>query len=441
MDAAADRRSGAWRGGASGGAGLADAGVRHRPRWRRCATATCCGWRPAPAEIIDKVPFGRIYKDGKLIGDDEAMGIRDRRKLSFAGHVAVNVVLDEKYELAGDPDLVADRRRRASTRSGEDMEDLMLDAAIGAVDSIPRQRRKDLDLVQEAVRRAVRAAANDAWGKKPLVTVFVTSELAIGSRHGSEEAAGCTMALGIDRICRYCLLPTATAARTSDARPPQPCRHRCARSAAATAVYRDTLGASVSAPQALPEHGVTVVFVDTGNTKIELLEPLGEDSPIAAFLDEEPGRRHAPSLLRGGRHPGRARPAEGAGRARAGRRASRKIGAHGKPVLFLHPKDFSARWSNWNRPEPMSWISVFALYFIIWWTGAVRHPAVQPADAGRRRRRRCSAPFERAARAAYAARHAADDVVSLRSSAASSTCVTAVSGSASTTCRRSCPTS
>ena len=54
------------------------------------------------------------------------------------------------------------------------MEDVMLDAAIGAVESIPRQRRKDLDLVQEAVRRAVRAAANEAWGKKPLVTVFVT---------------------------------------------------------------------------------------------------------------------------------------------------------------------------------------------------------------------------------------------------------------------------
>ena len=57
---------------------------------------------------------------------------------------------------------------------GDEIEDLMLDAAIGAVDSIPRQRRKDLDLVQEAVRRAVRGTANQVWGKKPLVTVFVT---------------------------------------------------------------------------------------------------------------------------------------------------------------------------------------------------------------------------------------------------------------------------
>ncbi|WP_395450960.1 ribonuclease J [Aminobacter sp. UC22_36] len=128
---------------------------------------------PGAAEIIDQVPFGRVYKDGKLIGSDEAMGIRDRRKLSFAGHVAVNVVLDDKYELAGDPDLVAIGVAETDA-SGEDLDELMLDAAIGAVDSIPRARRKDLDLVQEAVRRAVRGAANEAWGKKPLVTVFVT---------------------------------------------------------------------------------------------------------------------------------------------------------------------------------------------------------------------------------------------------------------------------
>ena len=75
--------------------------------------------------------------------------------------------------LAGDPDIVAIGVAAVDAR-GEDLEELMLDAAIGAVDSIPRQRRKDLDLVQEAVRRSVRGAANETWGKKPLVTVFVT---------------------------------------------------------------------------------------------------------------------------------------------------------------------------------------------------------------------------------------------------------------------------
>jgi len=128
---------------------------------------------PGAAEVVDQVPYGRVYKDGKLVGTDEAMGIRERRKLSFAGHVAVNVVLDDKYELAGDPDLVAIGVAEADA-AGELLEDIMLDAAVGAVDSIPRQRRKDLDLVQESVRRAVRAAANETWGKKPLVTVFVT---------------------------------------------------------------------------------------------------------------------------------------------------------------------------------------------------------------------------------------------------------------------------
>jgi ribonuclease J len=128
---------------------------------------------PGDPEIVDQVPFGRIFKDGRLIGSDEEMGVRDRRRLSFAGHVAVNVVLDDRFEISGEPDLVAIGVAKTD-RSGELIEDLMLDAAVGAIDSIPRVRRKDLDLVEESVRRAVRAAADEAWGKKPIVTVFVT---------------------------------------------------------------------------------------------------------------------------------------------------------------------------------------------------------------------------------------------------------------------------
>ncbi len=131
--------------------------------------------RLAPGEpgVITKVPFGRVFKDGRLIGNEDQIGVRDRRKLSFAGHVVLNLVIDERYELIDEPDLVAIGLPEKD-RDGELLEDLMLDAAIGAVDSIPRGRRKDLELVTEAVRRAVRAAANDAWGKKPIVTVFVT---------------------------------------------------------------------------------------------------------------------------------------------------------------------------------------------------------------------------------------------------------------------------
>ncbi len=109
--------------------------------------------------------------------------------------------------------------------------------------------------------------------------------------------------------------------------------------AAAAAVYRDTLGAKVTPPQALPEHGVTVVFIDVGNTKIELLEPLGESSPIAAFLAKNPsgGMHHVcyevADIIA-------ARDSLRASGARVLGDGDPKIGAHGKPVLFLHPKDF-----------------------------------------------------------------------------------------------------
>ena len=108
---------------------------------------------------------------------------------------------------------------------------------------------------------------------------------------------------------------------------------------AATAVYRATLGAEVSEPLAQPEHGVTVVFITLPNTKIELLEPLGEASPIARFVEKNPdgGIHHVcyevDDILA-------ARDKLKADGARVLGDGSPKIGAHGKPVLFLHPKDF-----------------------------------------------------------------------------------------------------
>ncbi|KAA5604771.1 methylmalonyl-CoA epimerase [Roseospira marina] len=109
---------------------------------------------------------------------------------------------------------------------------------------------------------------------------------------------------------------------------------------AAAADYRETLGAKVSDPVPQPDHGVTVVFVELPNTKIELLHPLGEKSPIQAFLDKNPsgGIHHvcyevedilsARDVLKG---QGKRVLGDG----------NPKIGAHGKPVLFLHPKDFT----------------------------------------------------------------------------------------------------
>ncbi|MEN5298316.1 methylmalonyl-CoA epimerase [Brucella sp. TWI559] len=109
----------------------------------------------------------------------------------------------------------------------------------------------------------------------------------------------------------------------------------------ASALYTGQLGANVTAPQALPEHGVTVVFIDVGNTKIELLEPLGEGSPIASFLEKNPsgGMHHlcyeVDDILAARDHL----KAQGA---RILGNGEPKIGAHGKPVLFLHPKDFNS---------------------------------------------------------------------------------------------------
>ena len=109
--------------------------------------------------------------------------------------------------------------------------------------------------------------------------------------------------------------------------------------AAAAALYRDTLGARVSPPLALPAHGVTVVFVELPNTKIELLEPLGADSPIAGFLAKNPsgGMHHVcyeVADIRAARDRLKATGARILGDGEP------KTGAHDKPVLFLHPKDF-----------------------------------------------------------------------------------------------------
>ena len=106
-----------------------------------------------------------------------------------------------------------------------------------------------------------------------------------------------------------------------------------------SALYRDTLGARVSPPLPQPEHGVTVVFVELPNTKIELLEPLGDNSPIAKFLEKnsDGGMHHVCYEVEDIRTARDRLKQKGA---RVLGDGEPKIGAHGKPVLFLHPKDF-----------------------------------------------------------------------------------------------------
>jgi methylmalonyl-CoA/ethylmalonyl-CoA epimerase len=120
---------------------------------------------------------------------------------------------------------------------------------------------------------------------------------------------------------------------------------------AAAAKYRELLGAEVGAPQVLAEHGVTVVFVALPNSKIELMQPLGRDSPIAKFLERNPG---------GGMHhlcfevndiaDAAARLVEGGARLLGDGKP--KIGAHGLPVLFLHPRDFDGALIELEEVKP-----------------------------------------------------------------------------------------
>lgn len=120
---------------------------------------------------------------------------------------------------------------------------------------------------------------------------------------------------------------------------------------AAAAKYRDLLGADVGAVQILPEHGVRVVFIDTGNTKIELLAALNYTSPIAGFLGKNPtgGMHHICFEV-----PNLASASEQlvAGGARVLGDGVPKIGAHGRPVLFLHPKDFDGTLIELEEVEP-----------------------------------------------------------------------------------------
>ena len=127
---------------------------------------------PEPAEIIDEVPVGQIYKDGNLIGNEDEMGISERRKLSYVGHVAASFLLDKHYNLMEMPEVVTFGLPETDDE-GELFDDIISDTIETTIDSIPRARRKDDEVIREAVRRSIRATINEKWGKKPVCTVFI----------------------------------------------------------------------------------------------------------------------------------------------------------------------------------------------------------------------------------------------------------------------------
>jgi len=127
---------------------------------------------PNGASIVDEIPAGRLYKDGRLLVEAEARTVADRRRLSFVGVVTVAVALDNKGVLVADPDvdLIGIPEK---TADGELFSDLVYNTALDTVEQLPRPRKRDPDSVAEAVTRAVRAAVANAWGKKPLCRVHV----------------------------------------------------------------------------------------------------------------------------------------------------------------------------------------------------------------------------------------------------------------------------
>jgi ribonuclease J len=137
-----------------------------------CSNGDVVRLAPGPASVVDEVPQGRLYKDGRLIINGESRTVADRRRLSFVGIVSVAVALDDAGALVGDPaiELIGIPETDAD---GASFFDIAFDAAVDTIKQLPRGRRRDPDSVEEAVKRAVRSAVASNWGKKPLCLVHI----------------------------------------------------------------------------------------------------------------------------------------------------------------------------------------------------------------------------------------------------------------------------
>jgi len=142
------------------------------PKVITCKNGNLLRLGPGDPAVIDDVPSGRIYKDGKLLEDQKARAVVERRRMSFAGCAFVALALTEKGELADDPevDLMGIPENNAE---GEVIADEVFDLVVSTVENLPRARRRDADAVSESIRRAVRASIAEQWGKKPLCVVHV----------------------------------------------------------------------------------------------------------------------------------------------------------------------------------------------------------------------------------------------------------------------------
>ncbi|HZT49431.1 MAG TPA: ribonuclease J [Hyphomicrobiaceae bacterium] len=127
---------------------------------------------PGNAEVIDEAPVGRLFRDGSLLVPSEDGPVRERRALAFAGVVIVALLRSGRGEIGADVEIALDGVPAADAE-GRPMTEIVRDAVEGTIASIPRDRRRDGELVREAVRRAVRSAVEDAWGKRPIAKVLL----------------------------------------------------------------------------------------------------------------------------------------------------------------------------------------------------------------------------------------------------------------------------
>jgi ribonuclease J len=128
---------------------------------------------PGTPDVIDHAPVGRLFRDGNLLVPTEEGPVRERRSLAFAGIVIVALARSGRGNVSPDAEIVLDGVPQADA-DGQPMAEIVRRAIEGTLASIPRDRHRDTDMVREAVRRAVRAAVDDAWGKRPVVKVLVT---------------------------------------------------------------------------------------------------------------------------------------------------------------------------------------------------------------------------------------------------------------------------
>jgi ribonuclease J len=138
----------------------------------RAKNGTLVRLAPGPAEIVDNVPTGRLYRDGNIVISAGERALPERRKLAFAGIVTVAIAIDDRGELVGDPVIDA-MGLPDKNRQGRDLTDIIADTVADLLDGLSKAKRRDPEAVENAVHRAVRAAVNQEWGKKPACHVLV----------------------------------------------------------------------------------------------------------------------------------------------------------------------------------------------------------------------------------------------------------------------------